>query len=1012
MDGTFLGRARGRWLRGLFCLALLLALAGGCAGTGRAEDETHALNSSGLPNRQLSVDPIGKNEGFSAVLYDNRSGLATSEANAVAQTSEGFIWIGSYAGLIRYDGTTFERIDSTTDTAISSVRSLYVDSHDRLWIGTNDSGIFLMEKGELRNWGRAEGLESLSIRAIAEDEKGRFYFGSTAGIVMIDPEMKLSLLQDERIDEKTIRDLRRGEDGLVYGLSYGGDLFSIKDGEIVSFLSGDECRVKNVLSFLPDPENPGYMYLGTDESRVYYGNYENNFSLLGMKGVGSLTNVNHLEIIQGQVWICAGNGIGRLDGSGGFQSLKNIPMNSSVGHVMTDYEGNLWFTSTRQGVMKIVPNQFTDLFERYNLPQGVVNSTCMAGRQLFIGTEAGLIVMENGKRVDALPLTKAVTASGKKLGASDLLEYLDEVRIRCIMEDSKGRIWISTWRRRGLICYDHGEVTAFTSEDGLFSDQVRTTVELSDGSVAAANQGGVSIIRDGRVEASFGEKDGILVSDILTVAEGDGQELLLGSDGGGIYIAGSGEMRKIGIQEGLHSEIILRIRKSPSQGVFWIVTSNSLAYMTPDYQVTTIQHFPYSNNYDLYENSRGDIWVLSSNGIYVIPADELLANETIEPVFCGVLSGLPYVATANSFSEKTEDGELYIAGSLGVVKVNVENSFRNFNELKVSLPYIDADGERYFPDDSGSFTLPGNAHKLTIYPFVFNYSLIDPQISYRLENFDLTDVTVSRSDLDPISYTNLTVGAYDFVLKVKDPVRRSEQAVSFRIVKGKEISVDTVGTLLMIFASLLVMGRILIHVSIYRKGIRDRRQEKLFFGMILTNALMAVGESLPYLLDYIDLPFAGAIMKAGSTVRYINLVVFPYLLLIYSGCFTDTDAGYTRRTKLLLGIPCFLFTAAVLVNLRTGWLFTVNTENAYVHTLRNMLVLLPLLPVLFYLLLSLVRISRRSKRLTAMIVLLIAARLAGDVCCRNISSTSFVYTMILMCIHLSTENRPLYEEAL
>ena len=77
-----------------------------------------------------------------------------------------------------------------------------------------------------------------------------------------------------------------------------------------------------------------------------------------------------------------------------------------------------------------------------------------------------------------------------------------------------------------------------------------------------------------------------------------------------------------------------------------------------------------------------------------------------------------------------------------------------------------------------------------------------------------------------------------------------------------------------------------------------------------------------------------------------------------------------------------------------------------------MLVLLPLLPVLFYLLLSLVRISRRSKRLTAMIVLLIAARLAGDVCCRNISSTSFVYTMILMCIHLSTENRPLYEEAL
>ena len=75
-------------------------------------------------------------------------GLPTSEANAIAETGEGFIWIGSYAGLIRYDGNTFERFDSTT--GIDNVRCLYVDSRDRLWIGTNDSGVFVIKSDWLR----------------------------------------------------------------------------------------------------------------------------------------------------------------------------------------------------------------------------------------------------------------------------------------------------------------------------------------------------------------------------------------------------------------------------------------------------------------------------------------------------------------------------------------------------------------------------------------------------------------------------------------------------------------------------------------------------------------------------------------------------------------------------------------------------------------------------------------------------------------------------------------------
>ena len=112
-----------------------------------------------------TVDPTSQSEGYSAVLYDNTNGLPTSEANAITETSEGFLWIGSYSGLIRYDGNTFERIDSTT--GVASVVSLYVDSRDRLWVGTNDNGVAVMEDGQFRMFGKSDGLGSSSVRAIS-----------------------------------------------------------------------------------------------------------------------------------------------------------------------------------------------------------------------------------------------------------------------------------------------------------------------------------------------------------------------------------------------------------------------------------------------------------------------------------------------------------------------------------------------------------------------------------------------------------------------------------------------------------------------------------------------------------------------------------------------------------------------------------------------------------------------------------------------------------------------------
>ena len=561
---------------------------------------------------------------------------------------------------------------------------------------------------------------------------------------------------------------------------------------------------------------------------------------MGITDIAPLSYVEHFEAVDGGIWICAGDGIGVIDKEG-FHPIRNIPMNVAIERMLVDYEGNLWFTSSRQGVMKIVPNQFSDLYERFLLKNAVVNATCMYGTQLFIATDSGLTVIGKSGIVQSLPLKKAVTASGEELGAEDLIQFLKGCRIRSITRDREGRLWIATWRKYGVLRYDQGELLAFSEADGLFSDRVRVACEGKDGRILVANTGGVSIIRGEAVAESYGVQDGIINPEILTVAEAPNGDIILGSDGGGIYIVGETGTRHIGTENGLSSEVVMRIKYDAERDVFWIVTSNSLGYMNPDYQVTTVQNFPYSNNFDLYWNSKGDIWVLSSNGIYVIPAQQLLANGEIDPVFYGRNNGLPCIATANSYSEVDEDGNMYIAGSTGVAKVNIEMPFEDIENLKVAVPYVDADGIRIYPDSKGNFTIPNATKKLTVYSHVFNYSLMNPQVSLYLDGFDSTKTTLSRDDLVPVDYTNLRGGTYNFNMQLKDAMGRGERTISIQITKEKAFYEQIWFYAVVGFASLFILAEsVRLYIRKKTRTLERKNQETMAFVGGITEAFAKV----------------------------------------------------------------------------------------------------------------------------------------------------------------------------
>ena len=738
------------------------------------------------PNQE--TDPAS---GYSPVLYNNTNGLPTSEANAIVQTSEGFLWIGSYSGLVQYDGNTFTRIDSAK-TGITSVISLYADSKNRLWVGTNDNGVAVLDKGEWQHFNKQNGLNSLSVRAIAEDENGLIYLATTKGVAIVNEDMTITTVQADQIKEEYIRSIMLGPDNVIYALTMNGAIFTLKDGKMTAYYDPGFLRVEDIHAILPDPAVSGNIYCATSKSSIYYGPLNKGFQS-EYANIEPLSYVNSLHKYDDELWVCADNGICRVTNDGkAVIRLTNLPMTTSVENMTSDYQKNLWFVSSQQGVMKIVSNRFTELYEQLHLNDDVVYSTCRQASRLFIGTKtSGLIVVENNKCLSSLPLEKITTAGGKTIDQHDLIKLFNEdakARIRSISRDSRGRIWFCSFSKYPLVCYDGQNATIFTSNDGLpASERVRAVFECSDGSMAVACTGGVAVIKDGKVVDVIGASDGIDNTEILTVAEGKNGDILIGTDGDGIYVSSEGKLRHITTDNGLMSDTILRIKKDHKRDIYWLVTSNSISYLDGNYGVVTINNFPYSNNFDIYQNDRDEMWVLSSNGIYIVPTETMIRNTDIMPFFYARGNGLSYYSTPNSYSELTSDGNLYMSGSAGVILVNINGENRLESDVRILVPYIEADDKRIYPDKTGDFTIGANTKKITVYAYCFNYSLVNPEISYRLEGFDRTMKTVRRSELKPVDYTNLSGGEYFFKMQLLDVYGEVQQEISVRIVKKESL---------------------------------------------------------------------------------------------------------------------------------------------------------------------------------------------------------------------------------
>ena len=728
-----------------------------------------ALSMTASARTSGSTDNPDYNDYVQSV-YSSNNGLPCGEANDIAQTNDGVLWIGTYAGLYRYNGREFRWVDDYE--SVKNVNCLYVDEEGRMWIGTNDNGLSIVIREKVVNiLDQSDGLPSNSVRCIIRATDGYYYVGTTGSmqiLVMNNGLKAVSTLDEINYADSITADL----DSHVATVASDGRLFLLKNGDILTSVAlPDDHEVFNCCAFAPD----GTLMVGTTTNHIY------NFDVSGddlkqtdIRTCGDINSINNLNFLSdGTLFISSDSGISYVAG-GSYHHLNTNDFNNSIDNMLYDYQGNLWFTSSRLGLLRLAKSPFKDVYGSIGMDRHVVNTIVSWQGYYYIGTDTGLDVVDRNCR-NQIRNKMTADLSGK--------------RIRCMYVDDSEHLWVCTYGS-GLMEYaPDGESWAYNADSGSFGNRARIVTGLKDGAILAAGDTGISYIRDHEITRTIRNEDGLINSMILTLIEQSDGTILAGTDGDGIAVLKDGEVTDmITRDDGLSSGVILRMIKDPkSEGVF-IVTSNSLCYYDENGTIRVLDEFPYFNNYDIWVKDEDTLFVMSSAGIYVVERDELVAGGEIAWELLDARRGLGTSLTANSWNYYNGHGELFLPCDTGIYIIDVDKYNSDVRSYRMQMASVRLDGVLQPISRESAIVVGQGVDRVELSPEILNYTIQEPNVGYYLEGYDRQWTIIPQNNLTNIIYTNLPSGDYTFHLAIFDSAgEKVLEEQKFDLVKEGEL---------------------------------------------------------------------------------------------------------------------------------------------------------------------------------------------------------------------------------
>jgi len=721
----------------------------------------------------MALDPGKTITQYTVQVWNIESGLPGNSVLALRQTQDGFLWIGTQDGLVRFDGINFqlftkEKIPQLKDNVI---RALYEDRNGTLWIGTSSGGLTAYKEGEFTTYPVIKHKALYKISAIDEDRRGNLWVGSITGGLTC-----LRLSNGKFTTYTTKQGLPHNQ---VRSISKDGnaDLWVTTAAGIVKLLEPGNFQVyapQNLLPYFKTAclydKDTGALWIGTGGGGLF--RLKNGtLSAYGTEAGVPHTTVTYLyKDRMKNLWIGTdGGGLTRMK-NGVFSTLPGGDglADCFVYSIYEDREGSLWLGTLDGGLHQLKDSKFTTYTTREGLSHDYV--ACIyesrAG-DLRIGTKGGLSVLKPKKGIMTTVLT---TRQG----------LLSDI-VLCLFADPSGYLWIGTWG--GLHKFKDGKLATFTKRDGLSDNRVSCILGDSRGNTWIGTGNGLNRFNAGNGQFTiFTTKQGLSSNLIVFIFEDSKGNLWIGTDAGlnclrdGVITA---YKRDAGIEKNY-----FRCAYEDKQGTLWFGTKGGLTRLTPgekEYTFTVQSGLITNDVYSILEDESGYLWLGGRNGISRVEKKELEDFSRgeiakVQPETYNEKDGMKSRWCTGSAC-KTRDGKFWFPTSVGVTMIDPNQIKTNELAPPIIIEKLIVDGE-IFTIKSPLELAPGKKRLEFYYTAV---GFINPgriKFKLKLEGYDKNwlDMGTSRST----TYTGLSPGDYIFKVIACNPDGVwNEKGVSF-----------------------------------------------------------------------------------------------------------------------------------------------------------------------------------------------------------------------------------------
>jgi signal transduction histidine kinase/ligand-binding sensor domain-containing protein len=678
--------------------------------------------------------------------------LPQTTVHAIVQASSGYLWFGTYDGLVRFDGVRFEVFDKSTKPQLpaSAVLALHEDRAGRLWIGTN-AGLARLEGNQINVYRREEGLASDSITAVGEFPDGTIWAGTQEGIA------RLSGRRFEPFSVPAGETLR----GILGAAANDeGFWFCTQDG--LARLTPDGKTLDRRFDGLPEGGcrallllRGGSLAVGTLDGLALRrgGRFE---MIRQADGLPSGLVQALLEDRRGALWVGTRDaGLARIDPVDG--RIERFGSRQGLSHDLVrgfaeDREGNIW-VGTSAGLDQLREANVTT----HSTKDGLSNDFV---RAIFEDRDGALWIGTDGGGVN-----RCVGDQCTILGPE---EGLPGTSVRAIAQTPDGALWFGG--RNGIGRRDpSGRFSVLSTENGLPSNLVRALFVDRAGDLWIGSEGsGLGRIRDGLFE-DVGLARGIPKTDVLGIYEDDRGRIWAGTIRGAWLLEKDRPARHFGGADGLTDGSVFCFHQDARGGI-WVGTDDGLALLQHDRFVIAGGNAGLVDRhvYRILPDEAGHLWVTTNRGVAKVSLDSLYdvlvqrRTPKVELENYDVSQGMP-TGHCNGASQpagwRTRDGHLWFPTTRGAVEIDPGRLVSNSLPPPVHLEEIVVDG-RTLPSDEPASLPPGRHDWELRYTAT---SFVAPELvrfRYRLEGYDSD--WVDAGGRRTAWYTKLPPGTYVF----------------------------------------------------------------------------------------------------------------------------------------------------------------------------------------------------------------------------------------------------------